>query len=264
MQLPPLSYLLIYAVSAVLYLGFHLGFGAVAARAGRLALTVGWGIHLVDIGLRCFKGQHPLSSVSEAMAFIAWLVAGLFLLASMRYRLHAAGAFAAPVVLVPLLLARVLPAETSPAPLGSPLGTVHIFLATLGVATFALAAVLAIVYLLQEWRLKHRRLDLNAGGGAPLDTLDRLAARCVSFGFPIFTLTILTGAIWVARLGLLHSGAAVRPEYLLTVLAWAVLGVLMLARLVVGWRGRRAAWLTVGGFSVAALVLVGYFLRHTV
>ena len=54
-----------------------------------------------------------------------------------------------------------------------------------------------------------------------------------------------------------------RPEYLLTVIAWAVLGALLLARLATGWRGRRAAWLTVGGFSAAALVLVGYFLRHT-
>ena len=264
MELPPLTYLLIYAVSAALYLGFHLGFGAVAARAGRLALLVGWAIQLVDIGLRCFKAQHPLSSVSEAMAFIAWLVAGLFLAASVRYRLHAAGAFVAPMVLVPVLLARVVPAETPAAPMGSPLGTIHIFLATLGVATFALAAVLAIVYLLQERRLKHQHLDPKSRENAPLDTLDRLAARCVSFGFPIFTLTIITGALWIARLGLLRSGEAVRPEYLLTVIAWAVLGVLMLARLMVGWRGRRAAWLTVGGFSVAALVLVGYFLRHTV
>lgn len=264
MELPPVIYLLIYAASAALYLGFHLGLGIASAKAGRAALMVGWVVQFVDIGLRCFESKHPLSSVSEAMAFIAWLVAGGFLVASFRYRLHAAGAFAAPIVLVPLLLARVVPSEASQTELGSPLGTVHIFLATLGVATFALAAVLAIVYLLQERRFKKKRLDLMRGESAPLDTLDRLAARCVSFGFPIFTLTIVTGALWIARLGLLHSGAAVRPEYLLTVVAWAVLGVLMLARLMIGWRGRRAAWLTVGGFSVAALVMVGYFLRHTV
>jgi ABC-type uncharacterized transport system permease subunit len=270
-----LCYLVLYGLAALLYLAFlfhqqraparnrpHVGLGPASARAGRYALIAAWAVHLVDIALRCFRMQHPLSSIGEAMAFIAWLIALGFLLSTFRYRLHAAGAFAIPVVLVLLLLARIGPDEQPQAPLGSPLATVHILLATVGVATFALAAVLAIVYLLQERRLKSKRFDLKVDS-APLDTLDRLAGACVSFGFPVFTLTIVTGAAWIAKLGLLRTGSAVRPEYLLTVIAWAVLGGLLLARLVTGWRGRRAAWLTVGGFSAAALVLVGYFIRHT-
>jgi ABC-type uncharacterized transport system permease subunit len=265
MEIPAVIYVCLYALAAALYLGFHLGVGTPAARAGRWVMAAGWLIQLCDIGLRCFRMQHPLSSLAEAMAFIAWLLAGAFVLATFRHRLHAAGALTAPVVLVLLLLARVGPVEQSSpaAPLGSPLATLHIFLATVGIATFALAAVVAGLYLMQERRLKHKRLDLaHRAESAPLDTLDRLAARCVSFGFPVFTLTIITGAIWVAKLGLLRTGAAVRPEYLLTVVAWLVLGILLFARVGGGWRGRRAAWLTVGGFSAAALVLVGYFIRH--
>jgi ABC-type uncharacterized transport system permease subunit len=259
------AYIVLYAVAAALYLGFHLGFGAGPARAGRLVMAIAAFVQLGDIGVRCFRLQHPLSSLSEAMAFIAWLIAVAFVLATFRYRLHAAGALAVPVVLVLLVLARVAPNDQPELPLGSPLGTVHIFLATVGIATFALAAVLAALYLMQERRLKRKRLDLSRGhDNAPLDILDRLAARCVSFGFPVFTLTIVTGAVWVAQLGLLRSGSAIRPEYILTVVAWAVLGVLLFARVAGGWRGRRAAWLTVGGFSAAALVLVGYFVRHTV
>jgi ABC-type uncharacterized transport system permease subunit len=250
-------------LAAAFYLGFHAGFGAAAARVGRYFLVVAWAAHLAEIGVRCVRGQHPLSSTSEAIVFTAWMVSGGFLLASFRYRVQAAGAFAVPVALVLLLLARIGPDEQPQAPLGSPLATVHILFATMGVATFALAAVLAIVYLLQERRFKRKRFDLLGSDAAPLATLDRLAAACVSFGFPIFTLTLVTGAAWIAKLGLLHTGGAVRPEYLLTVIAWAVLGGLLLARMAVGWRGRRAAWLTVGGFSAAALVLVGYFLRHT-
>jgi ABC-type uncharacterized transport system permease subunit len=270
-----LCYLVLYGLASLLYLAylFHqqrapgrnrplVGLGPASARAGRYVLMAAWAVHLVDIGLRCFRMQHPLSSIGEAMAFIAWLIATGFLVSTFRYRLHAAGAFAIPVVLVLLLLARIGPDEQPQAPLGSPLATVHILLATVGVATFALAAVLAIVYLLQERRLKSKRFDLKVDS-APLDTLDRLAGACVSFGFPVFTLTIVTGAAWIAKLGLLRTGTAVRPEYLLTVIAWAVLGGLLLARLATGWRGRRAAWLTVGGFSAAALVLVGYFIRHT-
>jgi ABC-type uncharacterized transport system permease subunit len=269
-----LSYLVFYGLAALFYLGFlfhqqrrpggrpHIGLGPASARMGRYLLIAGWAVQLLDIGVRCFRMQHPLSSIGEAIAFIAWLIATGFLVSTFRYRLHAAGAFAVPVVLVLLLLARIGPDEVPQAPLGSPLATVHILLATVGIATFALAAVLAVVYLLQERRLKRKSFDLKVDT-APLDTLDRLAGGCVSFGFPVFTLTIVTGAAWIAKLGLLRSGAAVRPEYLLTVIAWAVLGALLLARLATGWRGRRAAWLTVGGFSAAALVLVGYFIRHT-
>ncbi len=259
-----IGYLVLYGLAAALYLGFHAGFGAAAARGGRLVMVAAWALQLADIGVRCFRGQHPLSSTAEAMVFIAWLVATGFVVATFRYRVQAAGAFAVPVVLVLLLLARIAPDEQPEAPLGSPLATVHILLATIGVATFALAAVLAVVYLLQERRLKGKRFDqVLKTDTAPLDTLDRLAAACVSFGFPVFTLTIITGAAWIAKLGLLRTGAAIRPEYLLTVLAWLALGGLLLARVISGWRGRRAALLTVAGFSATALVLVGYFLRHT-
>ena len=203
--------------------------------------------------------------MAEAMAFIAWLVAGRFLVASLRYRLHAAGAFAAPVVLVLLLLARVVPAETHGGAAGLAAGhDAHLpghagrrhlrpgrgaggRLPAAGAAAQAQAA-----------RSEAR------GESAPLDTLDRLAARCVSFGFPVFTLAIVTGAVWVARLGLLRTGQAVRPEYLLAVVAWAGAG--RPAAGAGGGRLARAARRLADGGRVlgAALVLVGYFLRHTV
>jgi ABC-type uncharacterized transport system permease subunit len=156
----------------------------------------------------------------------------------------------------------VVPGEGS-APASS-LGTLHIFLATLGVATFALASVIEVLYLVQERRLKRKQMDRLRGGGAPLDTLDRLAARCVSIGFPIFTLALITGALWVARLGILHRGGAVRPEYLLALASWVAFGVLLVARVGGGWQGRRAAWLTVSGFAGVVLVVLGYFIRAAV
>jgi ABC-type uncharacterized transport system permease subunit len=144
------------------------------------------------------------------------------------------------------------------------LGQAHILLATLGVAVFAFAAVLAIVYLFQDRSLKRKQLDRAIDRGTPLDTLDRLAHRCVSIGFPVFTLAIITGAIWVARIGLLHGHGTLRPEYLIAVGTWVAFAVLIIARVGAGWRGRRAAWLTLGGFGGTALVVAAYFIRHAV
>jgi ABC-type uncharacterized transport system permease subunit len=252
--------ILAYALASALFLGYLLTTHVSAARAARAALAVGVAAQLGDIGRRCFAGQNPLSSTPEAVGFVAFLIASGFLLASVRYRLTTAGAFAVPAALTLLVLARVVPAEPGAPRMGA-LGLTHVFLATLGVAVFAFAAVLAVLYLREERRLKQKRFD-RAGREAPLTTLDRLALRCVSVGFPIFTVALVTGAVWIARLGGLSASEARRPEYLIAVAAWLAFGVLLVARLGAGWRGRRAAWLTLGGFGGTLMVLLLYVLRY--
>lgn len=252
----------VYAIASALYLGYLLGFRERSAQLGRLVLVLGVLLHFADIGARCIHRQNPISSTPEAMGFVAFLIATGFLAASFRYRLAAAGAFAVPAVLALLVLARVVPAEPGTPAMGT-LGRTHIFLATVGVAVFTLAALLAVLYLIEDRQLKRKRFgELIDRGAASLETLDRLATRCVSFGFPIFTVALVTGALWIARLGLLWGTVAMRPEYLLAVATWVAFGVLLVARVGAGWQGRRAAWLTLGGFGGAMLVLVVYFVRH--
>jgi ABC-type uncharacterized transport system permease subunit len=266
----------IYALAATMYVGYLLGrsirLGPTPEGGGagdqlqspgvaRGVLAVGVALHFADIGMRCVRGINPVSSTPEAISLVSFLIAAGYLLASFRYRLAAAGAFAVPAALAALVLARVVPAEADAPHMGS-LGRVHILLAAVGVAVFALAAVLALLYLFEDRQLKRKRFDRVVGRGTPLETLDRLALRCVSIGFPIFTIAIVTGAIWIARLGLLRQAFTLRPEYALAVVTWAAFGVLLIARLGAGWRGRRAAWLTLGGFGGAMLVLAAYFLRH--
>ena len=178
---------LAYAGSSTLYLAYLVATRDAAARFARLILAIGVAAQLVDIGLRCVAGQNPVSSTPEAVAFVGFLIAAGYLLAGLRYRLTAAGAFVVPASLILLLLARVVPAEPGAPHMGS-LGRTHVFLATLGVAVFALAAALAVLYLVEERRLKHKQFD-RSGREAPLATLDRLALRCVSIGPGLTALT---------------------------------------------------------------------------
>jgi ABC-type uncharacterized transport system permease subunit len=250
-----------YAIAAAIYLAYLLGLRRSAETVGRSLLAIGVVLHLADIGVRCAQGTTPIASTPDAMSFVAFLIAAGYLATSFRYRIAAAGAFAVPAALALVVLARLAPAEADVPRMG-PLGQAHILLATLGVAVFALAAVLATLYLFQARQLKRKQLERAVGAGAPLETLDRLALRCVSIGFPVFTLAIVTGAIWIARLGLLQRPEALRPEYLFAFGAWVAFGVLLVARVGAGWRGRRAAWLTLGGFGGTMLVIAAYFLRH--
>ena len=100
------------------------------------------------------------------------------------------------------MLARLTPAGDRPEDL-SALGRIHISLATIGVGVFALASALSAIYLVEDRALKRKKFDTLAfkDGGAPLESLDRLSHRLIWVGFPIFTVALVLGAMWTARLG---------------------------------------------------------------
>ena len=217
--------------------------------------------HGTDIGWRGTQHVHPAQSVREAIGFLAFILTGGYLLASARYRLTIGGVVVMPVALIMLVIARLTPAGTAPEDL-SALGRIHISLATIGVGVFALASALSAIYLVEERALKQKKFDAIAfkDRGAPLDALDRMSHRLVWVGFPIFTVALVLGAIWVSKLG----ESLDRPEYPLAAVTWFAFAGLLVGRQVYGWRGRRAARFTLVGFATAILVLAIYLLRRIV
>jgi len=78
------------------------------------------------------------------------------------------------------------------------------------------------------------------------------------WGFPLLTLTIVTGGIWSANF---------RSRYWLwegketfALLAWMILGIIITARLLRGWRGRKAAYLTIVAFAALIMRMIGVVL----
>jgi ABC-type uncharacterized transport system permease subunit len=247
------------AATAVLFAALA---GGTRFRSLALALVgVAFVAHGIDIGWRGVEHVHPAESVREALGFLAFIITGGYLVANVRYRLTLGGVVVMPIALVLLLLARLTPAGAAPEDL-STLGRIHISLATIGVAVFAVASVLSAVYLVEDRALKRKRFDTLAleQGGAPLEPLDRLAHRLVWIGFPIFTVALVLGAVWTARLG----ESVGRVEYALAVVTWIAFATLLVARGIYGWRGRRAAKLTLEGFACALAVLVIYLIRRIV
>src|SRR6185312_7922089 len=97
----------------------------------------------------------------------------------------------------------------------------------------AVAAGGAVIYLVEERALKAHRTGALFKKGPALETLDTLNRRCIIFGFPLFT-----------------------PQYSIAVAAWIMYAILLVARVTVGWRGRRAAIMTLGGFATSLTVLL--------
>ena len=215
--------------------------------------------HGTDIGWRGVEHVHPAESVREALGFLAFILTGGYFIASTRYRLTLGGVVVLPVSLILLLVARLTPAGAEPESLSS-LGRIHIVLATVGVGIFALASALSAIYIAEDRALKKKKFDGAAfkDGGAPIEALDRISHRLIWAGFPIFTIALVLGAIWVSRLG--ESFGHI--EYLLAAITWIAFATLLVARQIYGWRGRRAARLTLEGFASALAVLVIYLIRR--
>ena len=91
--------------------------------------------------------------------------------------------------------------------------------------------------------------------GAPAPArLDELGYRAVAVAFPLMTVMLILGSVWAERAwGTYWSWD---PKETAALLTWLVYGGYLHARVVRGWRGRRAAWLLVVGFVA---VLFTYF-----
>lgn len=260
----PLFYVaaLLYAAASLLFLVYLFGRGEERLRQARWLLCAALVAHLAMIGALCTRGLNPLRDLRGALSLSAWLLGVGYLGATMRGRLAALGAFIAPLSLALLASARLTPQSTPAAGTASGLGhlgELHLALVALGVAAFGLAAAVAGVYLLQETALKRKRLGTLFRRSPPLAALDQAGRTLVLVGFPVYTLAVGTGVIWLARLPG-HSG--LRPEHALAGITWMLFALVIVARWTVGWRGRSAAWATVAGFLATVLVLLLYFGRR--
>ncbi|MCA9674109.1 MAG: cytochrome c biogenesis protein CcsA [Kofleriaceae bacterium] len=251
---------LLYGAAATGFLISFLAGKPAAGRAARALFLLAFVCHGVDIGWRGVLRVHPGASVREALGFLAWVAAGGYLATTVRYRADLGGIVAAPLTVAVLAAARLSPPGQAQAGLTS-LGRVHIVMAVVGVALFAVATVIAIVYVLEDRSLKGKKFDALTfkRGGAPLDGLDALSHRLVLAGFPIFTVAVVLGMVWVSQRG----STMERPEYPFALVSWGAFGAMLVTRVLYGWRGRRSAWLTLIGFAAAVTVLVIYFLRRS-
>jgi len=130
----------------------------------------------------------------------------------------------------------------------------HIGLAFLGLTIFSLAAAVSLLYLVVSHRLKTKKTTFLQAPMPSLETLDTLGHRLVLSGFPFYTLALLLGSAEAMR-----SGApGLKLAYVLASISWLIYAIVLQARLTAGWRGQRAALLTLSGL-VTAFTVVGLY-----
>jgi len=227
------------------------------AAAGLLG--AGAALQLVDLARGCIQsGNMPVTNFAQSLAFLAWLTALAGLALIVRFRMPVVGGFVAPIVFMVLLAATLMATHRHlavPVTLRSVWLPIHVTLAFLGYALFVLATGVSFVYLVYERRLKAKRALLAYVESTPsLEKLDRVNYHLLGWGFLMLTLAIVSGAIWADKTWGNFWSWEPRESWSLAI--WLLYAALLESRLTAGWRGRRAAALTIVLFTV----LLGSFL----
>jgi cytochrome c-type biogenesis protein CcsB len=222
------------------------------------SLIAGFSIHSFAIVLRYTEaGQVPITNLHEALSFFSWCVVGIYLLLQYKYRVDVLAAFISPVACVLIILASLFPKEIIPvAPvLKSFWLPVHVFFAFMGNGMFALAFAAGIMYLIQERYIKTKKIGAFYRRLPALQVLDEMNYRCLTIGFPLLTLGIITGSVWAETAW--GSYWNWDPKETWSLITWFLYAALLHGRLTVGWRGKRAALFAILGFSALVFTFLG-------
>ena len=216
-------------------------------------------------------GHVPVASASSAISTFVWLLALAYLYTEMTTDERAMGVF-----ILPLLVAlQAIPAfqpgvEDRAAVLQGPLFGVHVSSLLFAYASFALACVIGITYVLLFKEIKAKHLGFFYARLPSLQVLDRMNQRAIVIGWIFLTdrhgrRRDLGGAgarRYAAGDPRVQAMSLQDPKIFVALVCWAVYSFEVFAARRIGWGGRRAAYLSALGFAIVLLnfVPISYFL----
>ncbi|MFN4001676.1 c-type cytochrome biogenesis protein CcsB [Microcella sp.] len=227
--------------------------GATRYQRVAFALAVlGWVLHFGAVALRGIAAERvPWANMFEFGLTATAMGMGVFLFAQFWKDLRFLGAYITGFTLLSLGIVTVnfyVDVVPTPPPLQSAWLVIHVLVATLATAFFAIGAGLSVMQLLRTQREMRKAEGLRFLDTLPgASTLESLAYRVNVVGFVFWTFTLIAGAIWAERAWGRYWGWDTKEVW--TFIIWTLFAGYIHARATRGWRGDRSAWLAIIGFS---------------
>jgi len=209
--------------------------------------------------------RPPLGNMFEFALVGSMFVVVAFVAISLRRDIRWLGLFVVGPVLLTLGLAITVfytnASELLPS-LKSVWLVIHVTVATFSVALFTIAFSVTILHLVKTWlegleaqdptAMSRTRIVVNAAL-PPARSLDRTAYGIHAVAFPLWTFTLIAGAIWAEQ----AWGAYWQwdPKEVWTFVIWVVYAAYLHARATTGWSPQSANYLALVGFGA---ILVNY------
>jgi ABC-type transport system involved in cytochrome c biogenesis permease subunit len=268
--------LFLYAAAGVAYAIHFARRDSTIGRAATTLLLFGALVHTFVIGMQTMEVRHlPFANFSRAVSSFVWLLTLSYLYLELTTDERSMGVFILPIIvglqLIPVLHPGV---ERADPVLDSPWFWVHVSSLLFAYASFGLAGVLGVTYMLQFKEIKKKHLGYFYTRLPSLQILDIMNSRAVTVGWLFLTFGVIVGAVWTAQARTiapddpnLRAMSIDDPKIFVALLTWGVYSFAVLARRTLGWTGRRAAWLSSLGFAAAMVnfLAINYFVTtsHT-
>jgi HemX protein len=263
-------------LGALLYLaGFLTGLVALLRRTPdsrrrtwlNALLIAGWSVQMAGLYVRGLAaGGCPLGNTFEIVQFVAWSAMVLYFFVGTAFRVSLLGLFTAGYAATLALASLLIPAwdaTRSERLFGSnPWIELHAALAVFSYGVFGLLALTSIMQLLQNWSLKHKRLNGLFWFLPSVVQLDQINTRMLGLGVLILTFSLGVGAAWWIR----DTASVDQGKLLVTVGMWLAYLIVLLLRWLAKLVSVRFAWVCLIMFIVALLSLgpVNSSRHHTV
>jgi ABC-type uncharacterized transport system permease subunit len=264
--------LAVYAAAFVAYAWHFARRNPAVGQTATTLLVAGALAHTFVIGMQTMEaGQVPINSASTAISTFVWLLALAYLYTEMSTDERAMGVFILPLLVGLQLLPAMKPGvEAKTAVLQGPLFGIHVSTLLFAYASFALACVIGITYVLLFKEIKAKHLGFFYTRLPSLQVLDRMNQRAIVIGWICLTVGIVAGVVFAAQPSAaadprVQAMSLADPKIFVALLCWAVYSFELFAARRIGWGGRRTAYLSALGFSIVLLnfVPISYFLTKS-
>jgi cytochrome c-type biogenesis protein CcsB len=234
-------------------------------RTALVLTIIGLTAHIAGILTRGLSEHRvPWGNMYEFVTAITCMAVIVLVAISLRYKAYYIGLF----VLLPVVFALGVAVTVIYTPAGSLVPAlqsywiaIHVTAMIIAAGLFIVGAITSTMYLVAD---RHER---RVAAGQPSKTagimlhlprplvLDRLSYRTILVAFPVWTFGIMAGAIWADQAWGRYWGWD--PKETWSFITWVVYAGFLHARATAGWRGRKAAYIQLAGFSCLMFNLVG-------
>jgi len=265
--------LALYSAALVAYVWHFARRSVAAGRAATTLLVFAALAHTFVVGMQTMEAGHvPMTGPTSAISTFVWLLCLAYLYTEMMTDERAMGVFITPLLVALQTIPAFRPGvEDRAAVLQGPLFGVHVSSLLFAYASFALACVIGITYVLLFKEIKAKHLGFFYARLPSLQVLDRMNHATVGIGWIFLTIGIAVGAMWAAQAQGTYGAAGdprvqamhlLDPKIFVALVCWFVYSFELFAARRIGWGGRRAAYLSALGFAIVLLNLVpvSYFL----